>query len=194
MSRWRCGVASLPPPPGTRVKAVNEIRITRHGEIEAIEAIGEFDLSNVEGLDDALQTALSRGPAASCLLDLSAVTFMDSTVLKALVRWSKETQVSEREGLAILVGDPDSPASKVLKLVGLAERLPIFSSLDAAMAALQAGKKPRSERPLRWLTDPELASEREHAQAGSDTATQRLADAIAEQDVRRQEAAGSVDE
>lgn len=110
MSRWRS--AWLAPPPRTRVKAVNEIRITRHGEIEAIEAIGEFDLSNIEGLDDALQTALSRGPAASCLLDLSAVTFMDSTVLKALVRWSKETQVSEREGLAIFVGDPDSPASR----------------------------------------------------------------------------------
>jgi anti-anti-sigma factor len=152
------------------VKAVNEIRITRHGEIEAIEAIGEFDLSNIEGLDDALQTALSRGPAPSCLLDLSAVTFMDSTVLKALVRWSKETQVSDRE------------------------RLPTFSSLDAATAALQAGKKPRSERPLRWLTDLELASERELAQAGSDAATQRLADAIAEQDARRQEASGSVDE
>lgn len=83
---------------------------------------------------------------------------------------------------------------KVLKLVGLAERLPTFSSLDAATAALQAGKKPRSERPLRWLTDLELASERELAQAGSDAATQRLADAIAEQDARRQEASGSVDE
>jgi hypothetical protein len=36
------------------------------------------------------------------------------------------------------------------------------------------GKKPQAERPLRWLTDLELATERDHAQASSDAATRRL--------------------
>ena len=173
---------------------MNEVRVTRHGDVDTLEAVGEFDLSNIEGLDTALAASLSRGARASCLLDLSAVTFMDSTVLRALVRWSKEAQVSEREGLAILVGEPESPAAKVLRLVGLADRLPLVTSLDAAMAALDAGKKPRSDRPLRWLTDLELASEREQAQAGSDAATRRLDEAIAEQDARWRDADPSADE
>jgi anti-anti-sigma factor len=172
---------------------VNDIRITRHGDVDTIQAVGEFDLSNIEALDEALKAALSGGSTASCLLDLSAVTFMDSTIVKALVRWSKEAQVSQREGLAILVGGPESPATRVLRLVGLAERLPLFTSLEAATAALQAGKKPRSERRLRWLTALELASERQQAQANSDAATRRLDEAIAEQQARQQESNGSID-
>jgi anti-anti-sigma factor len=173
---------------------VNRVRVTRNGTVDTIEVIGEFDVSNVESLDKALEASLSRGATASCLLDLTGVTFMDSSVVNALVRWSKETQISEREGLAILVGGPESPAIRVLELIGLAERLPLFTSLDAALAAIEAGKKPRGERPLRWLTDLELASEREQAQAGSDAATRRLDQAIAEQDARQQQADGSADE
>lgn len=91
------------------------------------------DLSNVERLDKTLEQVLSSGGStASCLLDLSAVTFMDSSVVNALVRWSKETQVSEREGLAILVGGRESRAARVLTLVGLIDRLPVFDSVDAA--------------------------------------------------------------
>ena len=87
----------------------------------------------MERLDKTLEQVLSSGGStASCLLDLSAVTFMDSSVVNALVRWSKETHVSEREGLAILVGGRESRAARVLTLVGLIDRLPVFDSVDAA--------------------------------------------------------------
>jgi anti-anti-sigma factor len=166
------------------IEAVDEIQITRHGTVDAVKVIGEFDLSNVDGLDDALQKVLSDD-TRSCLLDLSEVTFIDSTVVHSLVRWSKEAQVSEHEALAIVVGGRDTPAARVLTLVGLITRLPVFETVDAATLALQTGQRPRSQRPLRWLTDLELAAEREQAQASSDAATRRLEDAIAEQDARR---------
>jgi anti-anti-sigma factor len=89
---------------------VNEVRGTRQGDVDAVVVVGEFDLSNIETLDKALAPVLSGGSTASCLLDLSGVTFMDSSVVHSLVRWSKEVQVSEREGLAILVGGRESPA------------------------------------------------------------------------------------
>jgi anti-anti-sigma factor len=167
--------------------AVEEVRLSSEGPIASIVAKGEIDLSNVESLDDALRRALS-GPATSCLLDLSELTFMDSSVVHTLVRWSKEAQVSAREGLAIMPGGADTEATRVLTLVGLRERLPVFDSRDAAMTALEMGRKPRSDRPLQWLTDLELAAEREAAQTNSDAATVRLDDAIAEQDIRRREA------
>jgi hypothetical protein len=89
-----------------------------------------------------------------------------------------------------MVGGENSEATRVLDLVGLMNRLPVFDSHDAAVQALEIGRKPRAERPLRWLTDLELAAERDAAQSSSDAATRRLDAAIAEQDTRRRETDG----
>ena len=171
---------------------MHEISLSTHGSIESIIVTGDIDLSNVKELDNALRRGLSD-TTASCLLDLSEITFMDSSVVHTLIRWSKEAQVSAREGLAIMVGDADTAATHVLSVVGLMKRLPVFASRDAAIAALELGQKPRWERPLRWLTDHELAAEREAAQTSSDAATERLDEAITEQDTRRDEADGGSD-
>lgn len=173
--------------------AVEDIRRSYEGPIESIVVTGEIDLSNVDSLDEALRGALS-GESPSCLLDLSELTFMDSSVVHSLIRWSKEAQISVREALAIMIGGPDTEATRVLSAVGLMKRLPVFASRDAAMTALQFGRKPRPERPLRWLTDAELAAERDAAQASSDAATVRLDEAIAEQDTRRQDGGAAQDE
>lgn len=169
---------------------VENIHVSREGNIESITVTGEIDLSNVAALDEALHGALS-GTTTSCLLDLSQVEFMDSSVVHTLLRWSKEAQVSAREGLAIMVGEA-TEAGRVLDLVGLMNRLPVFSTRETATTALEMGQKPRPERPLRWLTDLELAAEREAAQTSSDAATRRLDDAtrrlddaIAEEETRR---------
>jgi anti-sigma B factor antagonist len=166
---------------------VDGISVTRQGAIDIVAVTGEYDMVNVGTLNEALQKALSH-ETASCLLDLSGVTFMDSTVIHALIRWSKEAQVSDREALAIMVGGPDTPAARVLGLVGLLKRLPIFATREAAKLALDLGRRPRPLRPLTWLTDLELAAERDDAQIGADAANQRLADAAAEQESRAQDA------
>jgi anti-sigma B factor antagonist len=168
-------------------RGVEDIRVSREGSIESVTVTGELDMSNVAALDDALRNALSSG-TTSCLLDLSEITFMDSSVVHTVVRWSKEAQVSAREGLAIMVGGADSEPTRVLTVVGLLTRLPVFTSRAAAVTALELGQRPRARRPLQWLTDVELAAEREAAQTSSDAATRRLDDAITEQDTRRQEA------
>jgi anti-anti-sigma factor len=160
-----------------------DIRVSRQRNIDSIAVTGEIDMSNVAALDEALHSTLS-GTTRSCLLDLSEIAFMASSVVHTLIRWSKEAQVSAREGLAIMVGDADGEATRVLTLVGLMHRLPVFASRDAAVRALELGQTPRGERPLRWLTDLELAAEREDAQADSDAATRRLDEAIAEQATR----------
>jgi anti-anti-sigma factor len=165
---------------------VDDISVTREGAIDIVAVAGEYDMSNVDALNDAQQRVLSD-ETTSCLLDLSEMTFMDSSVVHTVVRWSKEAQVSEREALAIVVGGADTPAARLLGLVGLLKRLPVFATRGAAKAALDQGRRPRPERALTWLTDLELATERDDAQIGADAAEQRLDDAVAEQESRAQD-------
>jgi len=162
---------------------MDDITVSREGAIDIVVVTGERDLSNVDDLNDAVRTVLSD-ETSSCLVDLSGLTFMDSTVVHALVRWSKEAQVSEREALAIVVGGTETPAARVLEVAGLLKRIPVFATREAAKLALEHGRRPRTARPLGWLTELELATEREDAQISADAANARLEDAIAEQDLR----------
>ena len=167
----------------TIITVVAEILVSRSGTIDVIRPTGEYDLSNVDELNDALRSSLSDD-TSSCLLDLSDVEFMDSSVIHALVRWSNDVQLSDREALAIVSGDDETVASRLLDAVGLRTRLPVFTLADNAMTALLEGQRSRVERSLQWLTDAELQSEREQAQRASDAADRRLDD-ISREEQRR---------
>jgi len=162
---------------------MEEITTRREGTVDVVEVLGELDVSNVHALDGALKAALSD-QSASCLVDLSQLSFLDSSVVKALIRWSNDVQLSEREALAIVVGE-HTPAQRLFELVGLSGRLPIFRFRAAAHTALVEGQRARAERTLEWLTDAELTTARSDAQAVSDAATRRL-DQITEEEERRQ--------
>lgn len=166
---------------------MERVTVSRSGSIDVLQASGEFDMSNVRVLNEALKAALSD-ETTSCLLDMSEVEFIDSSVVNALVRWCNDAQLSEREALAIVVA-PESPVARLLDLVGLTGRLPIFSSPDAAATALTEGQRARGRRHLEWLTDAELRDARTDAQAASDAARRRLDDITAEEERRRGEPA-----
>lgn len=166
---------------------MEEIRVFQDDSIDVVEALGELDMSNVAALNKALRAAFSDD-TTSCLLDLSGLDFLDSTVIAALVRWSSDVQLSEREALAIFVGQ-DTPASRLVELVGLNGRLPIFTSRDGARTALREGQRARDKRSLEWLSDVQLRTARDDAQAAADTAQRRLADITAEEERRGEEPA-----
>lgn len=161
---------------------MEEVTVTRVGTIDLVEALGELDMSNVDVLNDALKAALSDD-TTSCLLDISGIEFLDSTVINALVRWSNDAQLSDHEALAIVVAH-DTPAARLLDLVGLRDKLPVFTSRDAATTALLEGQRARDKRRLEWLTDAELHHARTDAQAASDAAGRRLDDITAEEQRR----------
>jgi len=165
-------------------RGVEEIKTHREGTIEVVEALGELDMSNVEVLNGALKIALSD-ETTSCLLDVSGLDFLDSTVIYALVRWSNDAQLSAREALAIVVGE-ETPAARVVDLLGLTGRLPLFTTRTAARTALLEGQQARAQRSLEWLTDAELNVARSNAQADSDAAGRRL-DGITQEEHRRRD-------
>ena len=163
---------------------VADLRTIHEGGIYRVEAQGEFDSSNVDQLNAALKAAFGEDDHASCLLDLSAVTFIDSSVIGVLIRWANDAQLSEREALAIAVPDQRGPVYRLFQLVGITGFLPLFSSLAAAQAALREGQKERRQRRLNWLTDAELVTEHAEAATASAEADERLSDVQAEQERR----------
>lgn len=165
---------------------MSQILASRDGTIDVLRATGEYDLSNVDDLNEALRQSL-LDETTSCLLDLSELEFMDSSVIHALVRWCNDVQLSEREALAIVSGDDATAASRILDAVGLRTRLPVFSSPENAMTALLEGQQAREERSLEWLTDAELESARDQARRASEDAGRRLRDIDREEQRRSAE-------
>jgi anti-anti-sigma factor len=87
----------------------------------AVRARGELDLDTVERFTDSLDPELWTG-CEGVLVDLSQVSFMDSTGLSALV-------IADRalggEGLRLAIAtEPRSQVEGLLELTGLRKRIP----------------------------------------------------------------------
>lgn len=92
---------------------------------------GELDLGSLAELDAAASSAISDG-APVLLLDLSNLTFCDSTGLGLFVRLHKRMQA--RGGRLGLV-NPQAGVLKVLKLTGLDSALHLYPDVDVALAS-----------------------------------------------------------
>ncbi len=86
---------------------------------------GEVDLATARSLTDHALEAL-RAVSPHVVLDLSGVTFMDSTGLKSLITISQRASLA---GGSFAVVGPTSAVHKLLKLTGLEEAFPIYDTL-----------------------------------------------------------------
>jgi anti-sigma B factor antagonist len=104
------------------------------GGMVVIRVVGVLDATTREQFAGRLaDEAESHGP--DMILDLGGVTFMDSRALGLIVhQW--QTSVAAG-GRFALVGVQYSK-TKVMWITGLARRLPLYDTLDAALAALDA--------------------------------------------------------
>lgn len=82
-----------------------------------------------------------------------------------------------------MVGE-ETLAARLVALLGLTGRMPLFRTRDAARTALLEGQRARAQRSLEWLTDAELSEARSDAEAASDAAIRRLDD-ITQEEGRR---------
>jgi len=88
---------------------------------------GELDLSTSAALKSALEAGFSGG-VPKIAVDLTEVTFMDSSTLGVLIAFLKRAR--ERDGDIRLVGVQGSPA-KVIALTGLDSAFQIDDSVAA---------------------------------------------------------------
>ena len=91
---------------------------------------GEIDLATVGQLEDALAGHLEAGDT-DVAVDLTGVTFMDSTGLRTLLAAS-QSLTSSGHRLAVIVSG--GPVDRLLDISGVGQTLEIFQSLEAATA------------------------------------------------------------
>ena len=110
--------------------AVTALRLTSStvDEITVIKVDGVLDATTREQFADYLSLAGSE-----LILDLAGVTFMDSRALGLIVHhW----QTSLASGARFALVGVEYSKSKVMWITGLAQRLPLYDTLDDALAAI----------------------------------------------------------
>jgi len=100
-----------------------------HGTVVVISAGGEIDLVTAPHLEAAVAASLAKAPSA-LIIDLSAVEFLASHGMTVLIK-TRENVSPEVKVLVVA----DGPAtSRPLKLVGVSDLVPLFATLDEALA------------------------------------------------------------
>jgi anti-sigma B factor antagonist len=85
-----------------------------------VEIVGELDIRTCEWLEDAAGEVVDRG--GRVVLDLSRLTFCDSTGLAGLVRLHKRAVAA---GGSLVLRSPISRVQRLLNLTGLIRLFPV---------------------------------------------------------------------
>jgi anti-anti-sigma factor len=97
---------------------------------------GEHDLSTATALRNSLRDVFDSGSAV--VVDLSAVTFMDSSILNAILYGSERALTDDEHRFAVVLPPGPSVARRVLELTGVDRVLAIHPDRAAAVAAVAA--------------------------------------------------------
>lgn len=98
------------------------------GETTVLSVEGDLDLSSAPSLKWALADSQSKG-RRHVVVDLAAVTFIDSTALGVLVG----AQRAMGEGLALAIVCADENVLRIFEMTGLDGMFEIFPTLDDAL-------------------------------------------------------------
>jgi stage II sporulation protein AA (anti-sigma F factor antagonist) len=128
--------------------APQSIEVEVHSANAAIVTLrGEHDLNTRPEVAKALSAASAYD---NIVIDLSECSFLDSSVISALLQTSNK--LNERDGLLRLViaGDGHAGVRRLFEVMGLERVLPIHSSRAVAIAGL-ATRPPRTETTVARL-------------------------------------------
>jgi anti-sigma B factor antagonist len=102
---------------------------------------GEHDLSTAPVLSQRLDGLIAEG--APIVVDLSAATFVDSSILGVLLE-AKLRAEQGRVGFAVSQSNGSDPVGRVLEITGLRNELPVHDGREEAAAVLinSPGKSP----------------------------------------------------
>lgn len=96
--------------------------------VEVIALHGEIDFSNAELVREAVDATTSE----TVVLDLSAVTFLDSMAIGTLD--GRRRQLASQDRLLVVVTPPTAPFARTLRVAG-SDRGVVRESLDDALVA-----------------------------------------------------------
>ena len=101
----------------------------RSGDVEVVTVAGEVDMVTGPQVQAAIQRGLAAGPPV-LVVDLTAVTFLSSTGLTALVQANQDA--GERTSLRVVAAH--RAVLHPIELTGLDAELAVFPSLEQALA------------------------------------------------------------
>jgi anti-anti-sigma factor len=102
----------------------------QRGSLMVVTIRGDLDIVSSGRFDDCLKQA--RAVSKRILLDLAGVDFMDTSALAVIVgHWKK----LKAEGGALVLAGARYRYTKSLWITGLADRLPLYDSVELAIAA-----------------------------------------------------------
>lgn len=102
-----------------------------------IEVAGELDLHSAPQLRAEAVRAIESQSPPRIIIDLSGVTFLDSTGVGVLVGALKRAR--EANG-ALQFCNPQARVTRVFEITGLIGALPLFQTREAALAAFEPGE------------------------------------------------------
>lgn len=108
-----------------------DVVVEHHGSHQVAIVTGEVDMASVGALRSQLRDLMVDG-GPHLLVDLSAVSFMDSAGLAALVATRKQARVFQ--GSFGLIA-PSKQVSRLLSLTAMDKVFPCYASLEDALSA-----------------------------------------------------------
>jgi anti-sigma B factor antagonist len=111
-----------------RDNPVTEVK--RNGDAVVLRLVGELDLYNAHAVRSALLSSAAEQPGR-VVVDLSAVDFVDSTVLGVLV----EARSRLDDGRSLLLAAPGLETRRALEVSGLDRHFSLHESVEQALAA-----------------------------------------------------------
>jgi anti-anti-sigma factor len=103
---------------------------------------GELDVGSCGDLAEMIEESFEKRPVV--IVDMTEATFMDSTVLQAVLVGHHHHQREPRHAFA-LVAVPGEPIERFLRVVAVPSLIPIYPSREAALDALAAHQAPVEE-------------------------------------------------
>jgi anti-sigma B factor antagonist len=100
---------------------------------------GELDLGTAEAMRDAIARALASGTAWRVVVDLHAVTFLDSTGIRVLIEGRRLADQVER---GFLVRNAGGMVREVLRITGVLDYLGTASDQWASAGRAADGQPP----------------------------------------------------
>lgn len=125
--------ASSATPPSSTAFAISARELD--GRTSVLTVAGELDLSSAPSMKWALTDLLGAG-CSQVVVDLSQVTFIDSTALGVLV--GLQMRLSPGKRLAIVCAN--AKVLKILELTGLVGTFELFSTFERALAYVRANE------------------------------------------------------
>lgn len=113
---------------------VNAIRVDDSaGDVVVVVVEGEHDIYTAPTLRERLDEAIGRGRGT--VVDLTAATFVDSSVLGALLD-ARRRALDGEHGFVVCVGDAVEPGvQRILDITGLVPVLPVVRSREEALGS-----------------------------------------------------------